>query len=341
MFQRLISIIVFSGVIFCNITYADEALKFQNISVEEGLSHSYVNSILQDSKGYLWINTFMGTNRYDGYNFVHYTHNPEDSSSISSSTIYTAFEDRDSNLWFGTEKGLNRYVPDKNRFISYENITGDTNSISSNKVHSIIQDAQGRLWVGTYGNMETIAGLAPVLRTFRPPAIGMLVLDYRGYGESAGRPTERGIYRDADAAWASLAARPEIDSARIGVYGRSIGSAVALYFATAHPVKAVVLESPFTSGRAMAKQHYALLPSSLVRLSLDNLARARALSAPLLVIHGSADWIAPITMGRQVAEAGRAEEFMVIEGAGHNETYERGGDRYRERVWRFLQEHLK
>ena len=151
MFQRLISIIVFSGVIFCNITYADEALKFQNISVEEGLSHSYVNSILQDSKGYLWINTFMGTNRYDGYNFVHYTHNPEDSSSISSSTVYTAFEDRDSNLWFGTEKGLNRYVPDKNRFISYENITGDTNSISSNKVHSIIQDAQGRLWVGTYG----------------------------------------------------------------------------------------------------------------------------------------------------------------------------------------------
>ena len=198
--------------------------------------------------------------------------------------------------------------------------------------------APGLLWF--YGNMETIGGIAPVLREFRPPGIGMLVLDYRGYGQSGGTPTERGVYRDADAAWEYIASRSEIDSARVAVYGRSIGSAVALYLATEHPVSAVVLESPFTSGRDMAEEHYAPVPSVLVELELDNVSRARELSVPLLVFHGSDDWIAPLPMGRAVAEAGRAEEFVVIEGAGHNDTYLEGGEEYRRRMHEFLREHL-
>ena len=198
--------------------------------------------------------------------------------------------------------------------------------------------APGLLWF--YGNMETIGGIAPVLREFRPPGIGMLVLDYRGYGQSGGTPTERGVYRDADAAWQFISSRPEIDSTRVAAYGRSIGSAVALYLATEHPVSAVVLESPFTSGRDMAEEHYAPVPSVLVELELDNVSRARELSVPLLVFHGSDDWIAPLPMGRAVAEAGRAEEFVVIEGAGHNDTYLEGGEEYRRRMHEFLREHL-
>ncbi len=198
--------------------------------------------------------------------------------------------------------------------------------------------APGLLWF--YGNMETIGGIAPVLREFRPPGIGMLVLDYRGYGQSGGRPTERGVYRDADAAWAYITSRPEIDDTRVAVYGRSIGSAVALYLATEHPVSAVVLESAFTSGRDMAEEHYARVPSVLVELELDNVSRARELTVPLLVFHGGDDWIAPLPMGRAVAEAGRAEEFVVIDGAGHNDTYLEGGEEYRRRMHEFLREHL-
>jgi dipeptidyl aminopeptidase/acylaminoacyl peptidase len=199
--------------------------------------------------------------------------------------------------------------------------------------------APALLWF--YGNMETIGGMAPILRDFRPPGTGMLVLDYRGYGESDGRPTERGVYRDADAAWAYLAARPEIDSSRIAVYGRSIGSAVATWVATEHPVRAVMLESPFSSGRAMAREHYAFLPTFLARLDLDNLSRVARISAPLLVFHGAEDRIAPLEMGRAVAEAGRAEELVVLEGSGHNETYDVGGDAYRERFLAFLAQHLR
>lgn len=191
-----------------------------------------------------------------------------------------------------------------------------------------------------YGNMETVEGIAPVLRAYRPPGIAVLVLDYRGYGASEGSPTEAGVYRDAEAAWQHLTSRAEIDSSRIAVYGRSIGSAVALHLATHRPVRTVVLDSPISSGRAMAEKHYSLLPQFLNRLSLDNLSRAGELDVPLLVFHGTEDRIVPIEMGRAIADTGRAEAFVEIEGAGHNDTYMIGGDLYRERLHEFLARQL-
>ena len=198
--------------------------------------------------------------------------------------------------------------------------------------------APGLIWF--HGNMETVGSIASVLTDFRPPGIAVLALDYRGYGQSAGVPTEEGVYLDAEAAWSWLAQQPEIDSTRIAVYGRSIGSAVALYLATERPVRAVIVESPFTSGRAIAKEHYALVPEDLVDLSLDNLGRAGRLSVPLLVIHGTDDRIAPFEMGQAVADTGRAEQFLVLEGTGHTSTYEMGGARYRDAVHAFLARHL-
>lgn len=199
--------------------------------------------------------------------------------------------------------------------------------------------APGLIWF--YGNMETVGGIAPVLREFRPQGIGLVVLDYRGYGESGGAATEAGVYKDAEAAWRYLTQRPEIDTTRIAVYGRSIGSAVALYLATERPVRAVVLESPFTSGRDMAEEHYGMLPGWLVQLRLDNRERAQRLTAPLLVFHGTEDWIAPFEMGRAIAQAGRAELFVPLEGSGHNDTYTVGGASYRDTFHSFLGRHLE
>jgi fermentation-respiration switch protein FrsA (DUF1100 family) len=199
--------------------------------------------------------------------------------------------------------------------------------------------APGLIWF--YGNMETVGEIAPWLREFRPPGIGMVVLDYRGYGESSGAPSEAGVYLDAEAAWSFLTQRPEIDSTRIAVYGRSVGSAVALYLATERPVRAIVLESAFTSGREMADKHYSMLPSWLLQLRLDNRERAERITAPLLVFHGTEDWIAPFEMGHAIAQAGRAELFVPLEGAGHNETFTVGGAMYRDTFHSFLEKHLK
>jgi dipeptidyl aminopeptidase/acylaminoacyl peptidase len=199
--------------------------------------------------------------------------------------------------------------------------------------------APGLLWF--YGNMETVTGLAPIIRWLRPPEVALLILDYRGYGESAGSPSEQGLYADADAAWTDLTTRPDVDPSRIAVYGRSVGSVPALYVATTRPVRAVVLESPFSSAVDMARVHYRFLPSFIVRLSMDNLERAGRLTAPLLVFHGTEDNIALPRMGRAVAEAGHARELVLIKGAGHNETYDVGGEDYRAKFLAFLAETLR
>jgi len=180
-----------------------------------------------------------------------------------------------------------------------------------------------------------------VIVAWKPPEFGLLALDYRGYGENRGHPTEAGLYQDGEAAWGYLAAQPDIATDRIAVYGRSLGAAVALHVATTHPAAAVVLESPFSTAADMARQHYWYLPRGLVRLRLDNLARARQLTAPLMVIHGEDDRIAPIRMGQAVAEAGRARRFLSLAGAGHNDTYAVGGDRYRDAMMTFLRNEVQ
>src|SRR3989442_195830 len=155
------------------------------------------------------------------------------------------------------------------------------------------------LWF--YGNGETVAAIWPVVREFQPPGTAVLVLDYPGYGGSGGRATESALYAAADAAYAALRARPDVDAHRIYVYGRSLGSAVATYTAAHHPVAGLILESPFTNAAAMAKYHYGLLPRFLLRLSLDNVANVRRVSCPILLFHGDADRLVPTAIGITVA----------------------------------------
>lgn len=198
--------------------------------------------------------------------------------------------------------------------------------------------APGLLWFT--GNAEAAPFLGPVLADLRPPGMGVLVLDYRGYGESAGRPTEAGLYLDGETAWRLITERSEIDPERVAVYGRSLGSMVALHVATNHPVAAVVLEAPFTDARDMARRHYPILPRFILRLRMNNLERAGSLEAPLLVFHGTRDEIVPFWMGQAVTEAGRGT-LVPIEGGGHNDAYFVAGASYRETMHRFLGETLQ
>ncbi len=193
----------------------------------------------------------------------------------------------------------------------------------------------GLLWF--YGNGENIAAIWPIIRDFRPPHAGVLVVDYPGYGGSGGRTTEGGLYEAADLAYEFLVQRPDVDRHRIYVYGRSLGSAPASHLAATHEVAGMILESPFTSARAMAARHYKIFPRSLVRLQLDNLDRAKQIHCPTLVFHGNADMLVPIEMGKEVAAAvGGPVEFVIIEGSGHNDTYDIGGKAYRDKLAAFV-----
>jgi len=191
------------------------------------------------------------------------------------------------------------------------------------------------LWF--YGNGENIATIWPILREFQPSEAALLVADYPGYGGSDGRASEAGMYAAADAAYAALAARPEVDPRRIFVYGRSLGSAAATFTATRHPIAGLILESPFTNAADMARDAYRILPRFILRLSLDNLGRIKQVRCPLLLFHGTDDRLVPVRMGMQVAAAAAGPvEVVLIQASGHNETYEAGGESYRSKVAQFV-----
>jgi fermentation-respiration switch protein FrsA (DUF1100 family) len=193
----------------------------------------------------------------------------------------------------------------------------------------------GLLWF--YGNGENIAALAPVLREFRPPGTGLLVVDYPGYGASGGRAREGALYEAADLAYEALVAQRGTDPTRIFIYGRSLGSVVAIHVAAAHHVAGLILESPLTSARELAARAYPFLPRFLVRLRLDNLTAITRVHCPVLVLLGTADRVIPPDMGRRIAAAASGPtKLMLIEGADHNDTYDVGGRAYRDAVWAFL-----
>ena len=191
------------------------------------------------------------------------------------------------------------------------------------------------LWF--YGNGENIAAIWPILRDFRPRAAGLLVLDYPGYGGSGGRATEAGLNESADLAYDALAHRAGVDHRRIYVYGRSLGSAAATYVAVNHDVAGLILESPFTSARAMAARLYRIFPTALVRIGLDNLGRIKQIHCPTLIFHGNADALVPIEMGQELARAAAGPvEFVIIDRSGHNDTYELGAKAYRDKLAAFV-----
>jgi fermentation-respiration switch protein FrsA (DUF1100 family) len=193
------------------------------------------------------------------------------------------------------------------------------------------------LWF--YGNGENIAAIWPVLRDFQPPEAALLVVDYPGYGGSGGRTTEAGLYEAADLAYAALRARPGVDSARMFVYGRSLGSVVATQTAANHRPAGLILESPFASAAAMSRLHYPLLPRFILRLRLDNLETIRRVACPVLVFHGTSDRLVPVAMGMKVAAAAHSSELVLIQGAGHNDTYDTGGESYQRKLAEFLRSH--
>ncbi len=133
---------------------------FDHLSVEEGLSQSEIMSIRQDQKGFIWFGTVDGLNKYDGYNFQHFKHDPFDSTSLSNNEVVALCEDRTGNLWVGTAHGLNRLDPATGSFIRYNQLvsaeSGGEETGDEQYVNTILEDTWGSLWVGTWGGLKRL-----------------------------------------------------------------------------------------------------------------------------------------------------------------------------------------
>jgi len=108
-------------------------INFKHLSLDNGLSNSVVYQIIQDDKGYLWFGTEDGLNRYDGYNFKVYKHDPNDPESISNNVIISVHLDNHGSIWIGTMNGLNCLNPLTGKFRRYKHDKNDPNSLSGNK----------------------------------------------------------------------------------------------------------------------------------------------------------------------------------------------------------------
>ncbi|MDM8557787.1 two-component regulator propeller domain-containing protein [Candidatus Parabeggiatoa sp. HSG14] len=126
-------------------------IKFSHLSIENGLSQSTVYATIQDKQGFLWVGTQDGLNKYDGYQFTVYRHNPQEENSLSHNEVFALYEDSSGVLWIGTGGGLNRYDRFKDKFTHYLHDPKNPDSLSDNTVWSIFEDNTGLLWIGTSG----------------------------------------------------------------------------------------------------------------------------------------------------------------------------------------------
>jgi ligand-binding sensor domain-containing protein len=142
------------GFVFTAPVYArpGENIHFERISREQGLSQVSVLCIIQDRQGFMWFGTQDGLNKYDGYQFVIYRHDPGNINSLSGNYIRSIHEDTVGNLWIGTQGGgLNKFDRKTETFTRYQNQADNPKSLSENQVWSIYEDTDGNLWIGTRG----------------------------------------------------------------------------------------------------------------------------------------------------------------------------------------------
>ncbi len=126
-------------------------VKFQHISLKEGLSKSGISCGLQDHRGYLWFGTQEGLARYDGYRFTFFSHDIGDPDSLSHNTIMAMVEDADGTLWLGTDGGLDHFDPSAETFVHYRRHSAIPASLPNDHVRAILKDRSGSLWIGTDG----------------------------------------------------------------------------------------------------------------------------------------------------------------------------------------------
>jgi hypothetical protein len=200
------------------------------------------------------------------------------------------------------------------------------------KLHGwlFVRDPEAPFLLWCHGNAGNISHRLDNIAFLQQKGINVFIFDYRGYGKSGGSVSEQGFYRDAEAAWETLIREGPVPPARVVLFGRSLGCAMAADLAVKVPAAGLILESGFPHLGAMAKTHYPLVFSErLLAHRFDALSRLSKIKVPVLVVHGDRDGIVPIRLGRRLFDAAPGpKEWYEIKGADHNDTYVVGGPDY-------------
>lgn len=190
-----------------------------------------------------------------------------------------------------------------------------------------------------HGNAGNISHRLESIEIFRRLDLSVLIIDYRGFGRSQGRPSEHGTYQDAAAAWRYSVEELGRPPSEIVIFGRSLGAAVAAHLAdnTPQPPAALILESAFTSAPDMAQRVYPFLPARwLTRFGYRTRDHVAGAGSPVLVIHSEDDEIAPFDLGEAVFAAAPEPKRFLILGGSHNTGFLESGADYVRGIDSFL-----
>jgi uncharacterized protein len=192
----------------------------------------------------------------------------------------------------------------------------------------------GPVVLAFHGNADLARWLIPwAVQVAREADACIMIPEFRGYDGLGGAPTYQASALDSRAALSFARESLQVAPDRLVYFGHSLGTAIAAELAVANPPRSLVLESPFSSARAMSKRM--LVPGitalwrAISRVHFDTIARVAALDTPVSVAHGDKDLVIPVEMGREVfAAARRPAELLIVPGAGHNDVPEIGGRAY-------------
>lgn len=256
-------------------------------------------------------------------------------------------------------QGAHMYVPDRdvdltpaNIHVAYEDVrlkAGDGETIAGwfipaygpGEVEAAEGDIAGKTVLMCHGNGGDIGDRLGSIIVFHKWRMNIFIFDYRGYGDSTGRPTEQGTYTDAVTAWNYLTEARGIASDDILVYGRSMGAAIAAWLANKVSPPVLALESGFTSAPDIAAALFPVLPARLVcRFKYNTIDTIDNIRCPVLVAHSRNDEMIPFVHGKRIFDrANRPKEFVEITG-GHNDGGVDTDTGYQHALKEFLIRHL-
>lgn len=259
------------------------SLRFRHISIRDGLAQSSVQAIAQDQQGYMWFATQDGLQRYDGYDFVTYRHDPANPASLADNDINALCADRGGTLWIATsEVGLDRLDPGSDSFIHYQHRKSDPDSLISDTVWTVMRDQQGHVWVGTDSGLDRLDVQTGrfrhyPIRSTRPNATNVWTLFQDRQGRLWVGATRRLYYYDAgqDALRPFMPKLPASPLAKLLLTGTTVNAMTQsrdgmLWLATE---KGLVEMTPAGAVRAVYQHHASdpfSLPNGRVRAILED-----------------------------------------------------------------------
>jgi len=216
-------------------------------------------------------------------------------------------------------------------------------SADSTKLHGwfIPADSARGIVLFCHGNAGNISNRFESLEIFHELGLSVFIFDYRGYGKSAGKPTEQGTYLDTEAALKYIIAHQHIAPLEMIFFGRSLGGAIISWLAVRYPPKMLIIESSFTSTADLGSEIYPFVPVKLLlRFKYKTLENLQQIHCPVLVIHSRDDDIIPFEHGQKLFEsANEPKHFVEIIGT-HNNGFSISGERYIEGLKSFILKHI-